>query len=66
MESWNSGLPASKYIVAHFKKCRLCRKHDHQVAHGIEYTPQKLAVFAEHIRSTQAAIKLAIEEVREK
>ncbi|KKM84487.1 hypothetical protein LCGC14_1298610 [marine sediment metagenome] len=62
MESWNSGIPASKYIVAHIKRCNLCRNHDRQVSHGVEYTPKKLAVFVKHIRAVKAAIKLALED----
>lgn len=54
-------IPASKYIVAHIKRCNLCRKHDRHVGSGEQYTPKELAVYAKHVRSVQAAIKLAVE-----
>ncbi|KKK61766.1 hypothetical protein LCGC14_3011060, partial [marine sediment metagenome] len=44
------------------KRCNLCRNHDRQVSHGVEYTPKKLAVFVKHIRAVKAAIKLALED----
>ncbi|KKN08712.1 hypothetical protein LCGC14_1054110 [marine sediment metagenome] len=62
MESWNSGLPASKYIVAHYKKCGLCRGHDRLISSGELYPHEKLVVFARHIRKVQASIKQAVED----
>ncbi len=68
MESWNSGTPASKYIVAHYKRCGLCRRHDRLISSGESYPVETLRVYARHIRNVQATIKQAVEddEVRKK
>ena len=57
--------PYVNLLVAHIKRCHMCRRHDRLVAEGRQYPDEVLLErFAAHVRATIARIKMATEDAQ--